>query len=137
MPPRKRKADQSSSYGYAAQAGPSVYNSYPYSHASGSATSTSHLLAALESVQTPKAKGKRKAADMSNAYEPQPPQKPAPKRQKKVKDPNAPAPEKRGAIFKKKCPQNILERVDRVISQRYPFTNIMCIHPLSLFRGSI
>lgn len=27
-------------------------------------------------------------------------------------------PEKRGAIMKKKCPQNILERVDRVMSQR-------------------
>jgi hypothetical protein len=26
--------------------------------------------------------------------------------------------EKRGAIFKKKCPQNILERVDRVMEQR-------------------
>ena len=38
---------------------------------------------------------------------------------KKVKDVDVPATEKRGAIFKKKCPQNILERVERVMSQRY------------------
>ncbi|KAK0462400.1 uncharacterized protein EV420DRAFT_1524548 [Desarmillaria tabescens] len=30
-----------------------------------------------------------------------------------------PKPEKRGAIFKKKCPQNILDRLDRVIEQRF------------------
>ncbi|KAH8099574.1 hypothetical protein BXZ70DRAFT_894818 [Cristinia sonorae] len=47
------------------------------------------------------------------------PDKPPPaKRQKKKKDPDAPEPEKRGAIFKKKCPQNILERVARVQEQR-------------------
>ncbi len=33
--------------------------------------------------------------------------------------PPAPKPEKRGAIFKKKCPQNILDRVERVMTQRY------------------
>ncbi|KAF9460642.1 hypothetical protein BDZ94DRAFT_1311296 [Collybia nuda] len=32
-------------------------------------------------------------------------------------------PEKRGAIFKKKCPQNILDRVDRVMSQRFCMLN--------------
>ncbi|KAG1794729.1 hypothetical protein EV424DRAFT_1600681 [Suillus variegatus] len=41
------------------------------------------------------------------------------KKQRKKKDPNEPAPEKRGAMFKKKCPQNILDRVDRVMSQRF------------------
>ncbi|KAI0067800.1 hypothetical protein BV25DRAFT_1819238 [Artomyces pyxidatus] len=41
------------------------------------------------------------------------------KRQHKAQDPDAPAPEKRGAIFKKACPKNILERVDRVRSQRF------------------
>lgn len=46
--------------------------------------------------------------------------KPPPiKRQRKMKDADAPAPEKRGAIFKKKCPKNILERLDRVASQRH------------------
>lgn len=46
--------------------------------------------------------------------------KPPPiKRQRKMKDADAPAPEKRGAIFKKKCPKNILERLDRVASQRF------------------
>jgi hypothetical protein len=43
---------------------------------------------------------------------------PVKKQRKKKKDPNEPAPEKRGAMFKKKCPQNILDRVDRVMSQR-------------------
>lgn len=46
--------------------------------------------------------------------------KPPPiKRQRKMKDADAPAPEKRGAIFKKKCPKTILERLDRVASQRH------------------
>ena len=52
-----------------------------------------------------------------------PPPSPAPlppaKKQRKKKDPQAEAPEKRGAMFKKQCPQNIRERVERVISQRY------------------
>jgi hypothetical protein len=36
------------------------------------------------------------------------------------KDPQSPdaTPEKRGAIFKKACPKNILDRVARVMSQR-------------------
>ncbi|KAK0240934.1 hypothetical protein EDD85DRAFT_763132 [Armillaria nabsnona] len=39
----------------------------------------------------------------------------------KAKTPREPKskPEKRGAIFKKKCPQSILERFDRVIEQRF------------------
>ncbi|KAL0951161.1 hypothetical protein HGRIS_007893 [Hohenbuehelia grisea] len=55
----------------------------------------------------------------------QPPQQPvsapapAPKRARKKADPSVPAPEKRGAIFKKKCPQNILDRVERVASQTF------------------
>ncbi|RDX56548.1 hypothetical protein OH76DRAFT_395626 [Lentinus brumalis] len=44
---------------------------------------------------------------------------PKPKRQRKAKDPDAPAPEKRGAIFKKMCPKNIIERVQRVMGQRF------------------
>jgi len=45
---------------------------------------------------------------------------PSAKRQRKGKgkDIDAPATEKRGAMLKKKCPQNILERVERVMSQR-------------------
>ncbi|KAG7441567.1 uncharacterized protein BT62DRAFT_473049 [Guyanagaster necrorhizus] len=44
-----------------------------------------------------------------------------PKAPAKPKTPRQPKPklEKRGAIFKKKCPQNILERLDRVIEQRF------------------
>lgn len=56
-----------------------------------------------------------------------PPQVPSPvappaKRQRKQKDPNGEstqAPEKRLAIFKKKCPQAIRERAERVATQRY------------------
>ena len=43
---------------------------------------------------------------------------PAKKRQRKAKDPDAPVPEKRLAIMKRKCPQNILERLERVQTQR-------------------
>ena len=46
-------------------------------------------------------------------------QPPAKKQRRKKADPDAPIPEKRGAIFKKACPKNILDRVDRVMSQRY------------------
>jgi hypothetical protein len=44
---------------------------------------------------------------------------PAKKQRKKKVDPDAPVPEKRSAMFKKACPKNILDRVDRVMSQRY------------------
>ena len=44
------------------------------------------------------------------------------KRGRKKADPAADAdgsqPEKRGAVFKSKCPQNILDRVERVMTQR-------------------
>ncbi|KIM77496.1 hypothetical protein PILCRDRAFT_76604 [Piloderma croceum F 1598] len=46
-------------------------------------------------------------------------QPPAKKQRKKKVDPDAPVPEKRGAMFKKACPKNILDRVDRVMSQRF------------------
>ncbi|RPD66345.1 hypothetical protein L226DRAFT_550337 [Lentinus tigrinus ALCF2SS1-7] len=44
---------------------------------------------------------------------------PKAKRQRKAKDPDAPVPEKRGAIHKKQCPKNIIERVERVMAQRF------------------
>ncbi|EGN95907.1 hypothetical protein SERLA73DRAFT_187179 [Serpula lacrymans var. lacrymans S7.3] len=44
---------------------------------------------------------------------------PPAKRRRKKKDPNDTQPEKRGATFKKKCPQNIMDRVNRVMSQRF------------------
>ncbi|TFK46618.1 hypothetical protein OE88DRAFT_1667229 [Heliocybe sulcata] len=44
---------------------------------------------------------------------------PPAKRQRKKKDAEAPIPEKREARFKSKCPQAILERVDRVAAQRF------------------
>ena len=51
--------------------------------------------------------------------EPTPP-KPKKQRRKVAAGTSAgPAPEKRGAIMKKKCPQNILERLERVREQRY------------------
>jgi hypothetical protein len=56
-----------------------------------------------------------------------PTQPPAKKQRKKKADPDAPVPEKRGAIFKKACPKNILDRVDRVMSQRYGQTRPITI----------
>ncbi|KAI0053364.1 hypothetical protein FA95DRAFT_1579484 [Auriscalpium vulgare] len=50
---------------------------------------------------------------------PTPTGEPRAKRKRTTKDPDSPPPEKRGAIFKKACPKNILERVDRVMSQRF------------------
>ncbi|KAJ3548010.1 hypothetical protein NMY22_g1441 [Coprinellus aureogranulatus] len=41
------------------------------------------------------------------------------KRGRKKKDPNAPVPEKRQAMFKKHCPQNIMERLERVRTQTF------------------
>lgn len=55
---------------------------------------------------------------LGGSNEAQPPKKKQ-RTKKKIADPDAPAPEKRGAIFKKACPKNILDRVDRVMSQRY------------------
>lgn len=47
------------------------------------------------------------------------PPAPSPKKRRRgAKDPDAPVPEKRGAIMKKKCPQNILDRLERVRDQR-------------------
>ncbi|KAJ6611934.1 hypothetical protein B0H10DRAFT_1808509 [Mycena sp. CBHHK59/15] len=44
---------------------------------------------------------------------------PAKKQRQRKEDPPASSPEKRGAIYKKKCPQNILDRVERVMTQRF------------------
>ncbi|KAF7335749.1 hypothetical protein MVEN_02230600 [Mycena venus] len=44
---------------------------------------------------------------------------PAKKTRPKAGDLPAATPEKRGAVFKKKCPQNILDRVERVRTQRF------------------
>jgi hypothetical protein len=46
------------------------------------------------------------------------PAPPAKKKARRTTDPGAPQEEKRGAVFKKGCPKNILDRVDRVIEQR-------------------
>ncbi|THH05732.1 hypothetical protein EW145_g4583 [Phellinidium pouzarii] len=83
-------------------------------YASGSVTaSSSKIFAALDSrdVDT---KTNLKARRDKPAVE-----KPKAKRAKKSKDADASVPEKRGAIYKKSCPKNILERLDRVISQRF------------------
>lgn len=49
---------------------------------------------------------------------------PLPKRGRKKAaagaDASGSGPEKRGAVFKPKCPQNILDRVQRVMTQRWP-----------------
>ncbi|KAI0001916.1 hypothetical protein BJV77DRAFT_24576 [Russula vinacea] len=73
--------------------------------------------------------GKRKTAPDEGASgpssQPQPPQArtrtTSSKSKRLRKDPQSPdaTPEKRGAIFKKACPKNILDRVARVMSQRF------------------
>lgn len=45
-------------------------------------------------------------------------EKPKVKRARKEKDPSKAPPEKRAARFKKACPQSILDRVERVLTQR-------------------
>ncbi|KAI9057869.1 hypothetical protein FKP32DRAFT_1597826 [Trametes sanguinea] len=99
MPPRKnkRKATEDPYEDWAATAAGS--SSYAYSGAYTSVAGSSSNAVAVDADSAPK--------------------KPAAKRQRKVKDPNAPVPEKRGAIFKKACPQNIIERVRRVMEQRF------------------
>jgi hypothetical protein len=54
------------------------------------------------------------------------PSKPTPAKKTRHKagnpdDPPPAPPEKRGAMFKKRCPQNILDRVERVMTQRWDF----------------
>ncbi|KAL7283568.1 hypothetical protein ACG7TL_003003 [Trametes sanguinea] len=94
MAPRKRKADDD-----------------PYAEwATAAAGSSSY---AYSGAYTPVAGSSSNPITVDS-----PPQKSTAKRQRKAKDPNAPVPEKRGAIFKKSCPQNIIERVRRVMEQR-------------------
>ncbi|KAK0194810.1 hypothetical protein F5146DRAFT_923008 [Armillaria mellea] len=57
-------------------------------------------------------------AKMAPSAAPIPPKSLAKAKAKTPREPK-PKPEKRGAIFKKKCPQNILDRLDRVIEQRF------------------
>ncbi|CDO72916.1 hypothetical protein BN946_scf185002.g101 [Trametes cinnabarina] len=96
MPPRKRKAIED-----------------PYADwASTAAGSSNYAYTGLS--YAPVASGSSTAVGVDA-----PPKKPVAKRQRKAKDPNAPVPEKRGAIFKKACPQNIIERVKRVMEQRF------------------
>lgn len=98
-----------------------------YTASSGIITeSTSAILKALDEPSssqflagTSPKKGKRRVKEVLGIEGGALAETPKPKRTRKTKDPAAPPPEKRAAIFKKKCPQNIAERVERVISQRY------------------
>lgn len=122
MPRGKRKVDETFGCKLEKQSSTCLTSRYPSEHVSTSA-SGSKLLAALEgttSLLAKPAKRKNKEEPYIGKYESTVAlDVPAPKKKRKTKDPDAPVPEKRGAIFKKKCPQNILERVDRIISQRY------------------
>lgn len=110
-----------------------VYNRYTESQPGSSistgriTTSTSALLRALDELPTSNSKGKRRQKDLASRDDAggrSRTEEPKTKRRKKAKEaegtpaPKPPPPEKRGAIFKKKCPQNIIERVGRVITQR-------------------
>ena len=55
---------------------------------------------------------------MPEAGPSEPPPKKGRKKAAPVADASGSEPEKRGAIFKPKCPQNILDRVERVMTQR-------------------
>ncbi|KAJ6471811.1 hypothetical protein C8R47DRAFT_1147143 [Mycena vitilis] len=55
----------------------------------------------------------------SSSQTPLPPQPTPKKARRKAGDPPAAPQEKRLAMFKKKCPQNILDRVERVMTQRF------------------
>lgn len=119
MPPRaKRKAtddDYLSSTGYYSYG---VSQHPPFSAPSMMTTPTSAFLRALDE---PKAKEKKKAK-IADTGEVTDAGKSKPKKTRKDSDFEAPpAPEKRGAIFKKRCPKNIIERAERVISQRCAF----------------
>ncbi|KAI0780721.1 hypothetical protein BD413DRAFT_499548 [Trametes elegans] len=96
MPPRKRKATEDPYTDWAATAASSSSYAYTGGYPAHAGSSGDPIL-----LDSPPAK------------------MPAAKRQRNTKDPNAPGPEKRGAMFKKACPQNILERALRVKSQRF------------------
>ena len=72
-------------------------STYPASMA-GPSTSMPEPYPTQAAESTPKSKGKGK---------------------RKAKDPESPPEEKRAARFKPKCPQNIMDRVQRVWQQRY------------------
>ncbi|KAI0636763.1 hypothetical protein C8Q77DRAFT_1094450 [Trametes polyzona] len=95
MPPRKRKATNDDPYSYwaATVAGASGHAATYPSNVAGSSSNPNTLDS--------------------------PARKPVAKRQRKVKDLSAPVPEKRGAMFKKSCPMNILERAERAKAQRF------------------
>ncbi|KAI8989640.1 hypothetical protein BD414DRAFT_438713 [Trametes punicea] len=95
MPPRKRKAIDDPYTNWATTAAAS--SSYAYSATSQPVAGSSSNPSVLDTLPT----------------------KPAVKRRRKVKDPKTPLPEKRGAICKNSCPQNIMDRVKRVMDQRF------------------
>ncbi|KJA24154.1 hypothetical protein HYPSUDRAFT_38918 [Hypholoma sublateritium FD-334 SS-4] len=72
------------------------------------------------SSSLPQLSGSTSAFQLPSSDPPVPPVKRGRGGRKKATDASLPAPkpEKRGAIFKKKCPQNILDRVERVMTQR-------------------
>lgn len=72
------------------------------------------------SSSPPQPSGSTSAFQLPLNDSPAPPAKRGRGGRKKAADAGSPAPkpEKRGAIFKKKCPQNILDRVERVMTQR-------------------
>ncbi len=81
--------------------------------------STSQARAPPKAAATPDIK-------MALSVAPAPPKALAKAKAKIPREPK-PKPEKRGAIFKKKCPQSILERLDRVIEQRWERCPSTCL----------
>lgn len=85
----------------------------------------------IPTPSTSQARAPPKAAAISDikmapSAAPTPPKALAKAKAKTPREPK-PKPEKRGAIFKKKCPQNILDRLDRVIEQRWERCPSTCL----------
>lgn len=85
--------------------------------------STSRLLTALDGRKTPpqSADSSNSASEQDDSYAGMPKLKRTKKSKGKDSASDRPVPEKRAARFKSACPKNILERVERVVSQRYGF----------------
>ena len=112
MPPVRNRVQELHASGHPSS---NPYSPTHYSPQKVTST-TSKLLRALDETARPPPTAGPSYIRQEKTYG----ESPKKKRAKKTKevDPDAPAPEKRAARFKKGCPQNILERVERVMSQR-------------------
>ncbi|KAF5378349.1 hypothetical protein D9615_008763 [Tricholomella constricta] len=114
LPQAKKARTKSSSNPSGASSSRAVQASASPSMKSGIATA-SHSLTKVEAQP----KGAHASQLAKEIPQPGPSQPPKASRSRRETNPDEPEPEKRGAIFKKSCPKNILDRVERVMSQRF------------------